>query len=125
MIRALAMIAMLAGPTAPVMDERCDLIELNHFYDDEHGHHVFDQLVFFDWCDRTCRFQVRDWRMVKDDRPLPVRDGRGWKVQWSDNGILRDVKAISIRETWTQYDPELLERNCLPKELRRELSKIK
>jgi hypothetical protein len=29
-----------------------------------------------------------------------------------------------VRETWTQYDPELLEREFLPKERRRELRNL-
>jgi hypothetical protein len=29
------------------------------------------------------------------------------------------VRAASFRETWTQYDPELIERDYLPKEKRR------
>jgi hypothetical protein len=30
-----------------------------------------------------------------------------------------------MRETWTQYDPELVEREYLPKERRRELRTVK
>jgi hypothetical protein len=43
---------------------------------------------------------------------------------WHDGLTLRQVRAASIRETWTQYDPELIERSVLPKEHRRELSNV-
>ena len=34
--------------------------------------------------------------------------------------VLRTVTAKSFRETWTQHDPELAERDYLPKERRRD-----
>ncbi len=44
---------------------------------------------------------------------------------WNDGEILRHIRAASFRETWTQHDPELLEREYLPKEERRELKTIR
>jgi hypothetical protein len=37
---------------------------------------------------------------------------------------LRQIYAKQFRETWTQYDPELTEREFLPKDKRRDLRKL-
>lgn len=119
-----------------------DLVELNHLYD-EKGDLVFDQLIWYDWSESEGRFQVRAWRLVKDHGPMPIRQwfdkfdgqsanlltglpakGRGvWVSSWDDKGNFRRVTARSFTESWTQWDVELLEREHLPKEKRRELSK--
>jgi hypothetical protein len=65
--------------------------------------------------------------MVKNPAQLPQRDWRegGYQSVWQDGEVLRRVRAESMRETWTQYDPELIEREYLPRERRRELRMIK
>lgn len=121
-------------PYTPVIEDRVDLIEVNHLYT-ENGVLSFDQLIFYEWSDHFCRYNVVDWRMLKRQSQNPVRDGRGWRVTWIENvpgdykssyeakPLFRSVKAKSIRETWTQIDPEITERDILSKDLRRELSK--
>jgi hypothetical protein len=70
---------------------------------------------------------VRAWRLVKNPAQLPQRDWQdgGYVAVWHDGEVLRHVHAESMRETWTQYDPELIEREFLPKEQRRELRMVK
>jgi hypothetical protein len=114
-------------PTEHAKVDRVDLVEINHFYD-EQGRLVFDQLIFYDWSAVEKRYNVRAWRLLKSPAQIPVRN---WKDKdyvaiWHDSkerDVLRKVVAKMIRETWTQYDPELLEREFLPQEKRRELSK--
>src|SRR5687768_7814220 len=48
-------------PIRHVAVDQVEVIEYNHFYD-EHGRHVFDQLLFYDWSPRDNRYQIRDWR---------------------------------------------------------------
>ena len=110
-------------PRETALEDRVDLVEVNHFHD-ESGKHVFDQLIFYDWCRRVCRHQVVAWRLIKGPSPLPRRDWerRDYACTWSDSGVLRSVRAASLRETWTQYDPELAERDMLPLSQRRELA---
>lgn len=112
-------------PPAPdVVQERCDLVEVNHFYDDK-GRLVYDQVIFYDWWPERSRHMIRAWRLVKSPAILPRYDWRHgcWRSFWHDGEILRDVRADCYRETWTQYDSELAERDFLPKEQRRELAK--
>lgn len=118
----LCLVLLAANPSSEVLEERVDLIELNHFFDDQ-GRHVFDQLIFYDWSPGTAHYQVRAWRLSKTERQLPQRDWTrgGYALRWQDGEHLRCVTAIGRRETWTQYDRELDERDFLPKELRMDL----
>jgi hypothetical protein len=111
-------------PEKNVAVDHVDLIEVNHFYD-ENGKHVFDQVIFYDWCSQENRHQVRAWRLVKSASQKPTRDwqGEGYETVWHDGDVLRHVTSKLHRESWTQYDPELLERNALPKDQRAELVK--
>ena len=97
-----------------VARESLDLVEVNHFFD-EQGREVFTQVIFWDWSESDCRYMVRAWRLVKNPNILPVRDWDrgGYRSLWQDGEQLRDIHALSFRETWTQYDPELVEREFL------------
>lgn len=120
------LILLLTIPSLPesVTAEQVDVVEVNHFYDDN-GRHVFDQVIFYDWSDGWQRHQVVAWRLIKDRSQLPQRNwqasSESYVTFWVDQEVLRKVTAKSFRETWTQYDPELLEREALRKEDRREL----
>lgn len=120
----LGVLAAVCGlsPQEDVSRDRVDLVEVNHFYDDV-GRHVFDQVIFYDWSPADCRHVVRAWRMVKSDSQLPIRNWADdtYTATWNDGEVLREVRAATMRESWTQYDPELVEREFLPKEKRREL----
>jgi hypothetical protein len=119
-------VALGTSPQQDVARESVDLIEVNHFYD-EHGRLVFDQVIFYDWSAGDARYMVRAWRLVKNPAQLPHRDWRdgGYAALWQDGEVLRHVRSHAIRESWTQYDPELVEREYLPKERRKELRTVK
>jgi hypothetical protein len=146
MMTVLSLLLLSIIPHDDVLRDSADLVEINHFYD-EHGRLVFDQVIWYDWAppytgpltddvqtrfvDETediraddWRFQLRAWRLVKNPNIMPVRDWQrgGYSSFWEDgNQGMRLVNAKSIRETWTQEDPELYERRFLPKEKRRGL----
>jgi hypothetical protein len=113
-------------PQEVVARDQVDLIEINHYYD-EYGKHVFDQLIFYDWSAEESRHHVRAWRLIKHDSQIPYRDWQKeqYVATWQDGDVLRTVQSDSIRETWTQYDPELLERAALPKSQRKELRRFR
>jgi hypothetical protein len=150
-VLTLALLLLGIVPHDDVARESVDLAELNHFYD-EHGRLVFDQVIFYDWGppytgpitddaqtrfvdesapepvkNENWRYQVRAWRLVKNPNLLPIRDWTtgGYRSIWQDGEQVRDIRAKSFRETWTQEDPELIERRFLPKEKRRELLPVK
>ena len=104
----------------PAVVDRVDVIELNH-YCDAMGNVVLSQVIFWDWNYRDSRFEVRDWRLYKCHmRPLSSRDG--CKMRWLDKDIFRRVHAKQFAETWTGYDPEVVDRRYLPCDQRRLLS---
>lgn len=117
--------ALSANPPADVATDYVDIVEVNHFYD-ERGRHVFDQVIFYDWSAQQCRFNVRDWRLMKKPGQMPQRDWntRRYVCIWHDGKVLRKVQADHFRESWSQQDPELLERAYLPKDQRKELVKL-
>ena len=80
-------------------------------------------MIFYDWSQDVGRYQVRAWRLVKSPTQFPQRDWEqgNYLSIWQDGEVLRKIRAASARESWTQYDPELVEREYLPKELRRDL----
>lgn len=116
--------ALAFQPTEAAVFDKVDLVEINHFHDDQ-GRLVFDQLIFYDWCSVQCRFNVRAWRLLKTPAQVPTRDWKtgDYRACWHDGTTLRKVRAGAMRESWTQYDPELVEREFLAKEKRRDLLK--
>ena len=106
-----------------IVEDEVDMTEVNHFYD-EQGGHVFDQVIYYDWCNVANRYQVVAWRLQKSPSQVPTQDPETKKyiATWHDGTVMRGVKATSYRESWTQYDPELVERDFLPKEWRQDLS---
>jgi hypothetical protein len=114
-----------ASPSPKISEERVDLIEVNHFHDDQ-GRPVFDQILFYDWSPSDQRYQIRDWRLLKNTNQIPLRSTKDgdYVAVWSDfksRDILRKTQAKLLRESWTQYDPELVERDFLPEGKRRKL----
>ena len=122
---ALFLASVCLNPVDDVATDRVDLVELNHLYD-EQGKHVFDQIIFYDWSARSGRYNVCAWRLLKHPHQVPHWDSKTGRyvALWRDGRLLRKVQAKTMRESWTQHDPELIERAFLPKEQRRELQKL-
>lgn len=61
--------------------------------------------------------------MVKDRSQYPRIDhgDESAFMLWNDEGVLREVRAKAVRESWEQYDPEMSEREVIPKEARQQL----
>lgn len=106
----------------PMLCDTVDRVEVNHVYDGL-GQSVFSQIIWSDWSAIDGRFQVRAWRLIKVQAIVPKRRGGYWVSRWLDGGKRREVRAKQYRETWTQHDPELLEREMLPKKLRTGLAR--
>jgi hypothetical protein len=117
------LLAACVGPSVGsrdiVANQRVDLIELNHFIDQD-GREVFRQVLFYDWSKKHHRYIVRAWRLVKSDSQLPRRHWSPacYQCTWHDEGLLREITAPAFRETWTQQDPERQNRKIVPEEER-------
>lgn len=108
-----------SGGIAPVAHQRVDLIELNHFIDQD-GREIFRQVLFYDWSPRHRAYIVRAWRLVKSDSLVPRRrwSPACYECVWHDDGLLRQVTAPAFRETWTQRDPERANRKVVAEDNR-------
>jgi len=109
-------------PYDNVVVDEVDVTEINHFHD-ENGRLVFDQIILYRWSYRDSRHYVVAWRMLKTSAQVPRYDVRRkmYVATWhdtQDGDVLRRVISKSVRVTFTQHDPELSERQFLPKEKR-------
>ena len=108
----------------PVVIDQCDLLEINHHYTQE-GRLVFTQYIFYEWDHYNHRHQVIAWRLKTHMKG--VLKNRDWvnntyRFKWNDKGTMREVRSSLFKETWTTFDPELLERDYFPKDRRKGLS---
>lgn len=112
---ALLLVCLLSVGFSPVIETKVDVIERNNFYDDC-GRLVFVQFIFWTFNNDASRYDIIAWRLDKGQFSF----SKG-SVFFHDGERLRRVRFQSFRETWTQYDPELIERAILSTEDRKEL----
>ena len=107
-----------------VIEESIDMIELNHFYDPA-GRHIYDQVIFYHLAPETGKYRVRAWCLVEDRETLSRRPFRNpatgqVRVDWYDgeHKVLRRLASPIYRESWTQVDPERMDKRFLDERLR-------
>jgi hypothetical protein len=107
-------------PLETVVRDRFDTIEINSLYDDN-GQHVFSQVLFRRFDKQMNREVIEDWRLLKRIHNVPAQQ---IFIFFDDQDhVLRRVTYNEVRETFTQHDPELIDREHLPKEMRQGLTK--
>lgn len=127
-MQALLLTLILASnPPEDVLIEHVDILELNHYYDDQ-GELVFRQLIFWSWHDTgtdylpSGRFNIRAWRLINNGvKEHVVIDTPNNRIIFHDQTKLRKISFTTFIETWTQYDIELYERKYLPQNMRKGL----
>lgn len=87
-------------------------IEVNRVYDGC-GELVLTQAIL--WADYPDGEHVVAWRALRE-REGPVPSRGGWSLDWQ--GRPGAVWSPVLRRTWTQYDPELLDRRAIRPECR-------
>jgi hypothetical protein len=120
-----AIVLLICGlvPHSTIAFDRCDVVQIDHYYDDRWSL-VFDQMIFWEWSEEQSMYRVLAWRLIKSKDQCPLRDwvAGGYVVRWMDGSILREVRAESIRESWSQSDQEVENRNMFPVHKRRLLN---
>jgi hypothetical protein len=98
------------------LEIRVDLIEVNHFND---GHNGYDQVILYRWSPDYCRYDVVTWYLANslDCYPRQVHENRYEAVYKSQKGDRRIV-ARSLKETWTDRDPERDQKRLLAERYR-------
>src|SRR5687767_2601853 len=109
------LLAILPQPQVAVDTVAC--LERNHFYDNE------ARLIFIQIIGWERDHHVRFWVLEKEHRIQKDFTG-GYVLRFDDAGIMREIRSPNYNETWTQEDPELLDRDLLPKADRRPLSRM-
>jgi len=119
-------VALLFGIGSVSCSETVDCIELNAFFDGK-GKLCFEQVIFWEFS-RTSGFpEVRAWRMVSDNdlhnrRPVKSESTGLWVSEWTEQGRRYRIVSRQYRESFTQIDPEVLDRKKLPDAERKGLS---
>lgn len=103
----------------PVIADRVDMIELNHVFD-VRGEHVLDQVIFWDW-EGDNGWHIAAHHYDPESIERPQRSGDAWLYVWHARSAFRMVEAPMFRETWSNYDPEIAERDRRPECERRGL----
>ena len=120
----LVLCATISHKGSHLAEEVVDLIELNHFYDQQ-GRLVYDQVIFYERAPETGRFQVRAWCLVEDReslnrRPVKNQQTELYQVDWfdTDQRLHRKITSRLYRESWTQIDPERINKKIHDERLR-------
>lgn len=110
-----ALLLLATIPHQPIQSASVDLVERNTYCDSE-GKEVFTQLIFQDWNTHHGRHEIVDFVM---DRGQVQRQGN---VLWFAHlGEIHRVRTEHLRESKTQYDPEVKDRESRPVWQRRKL----
>jgi hypothetical protein len=94
----------------PTLPDPVDVIEINHVLD-ANGEETLCQLIF--WSLGPNGFmEIVAWRLHQNHNHDPRKDFRTGRyiVRMVDKGDVRVITGKAIVETWTQYDPELSDR---------------
>ena len=122
------LVALGTGGKDLVSTDEVDTIELNSYHDCK-GKLVFRQLIF--WNLRYVRRQPDCWRgpwqpwnsvcegwRICKRFPLVEKRGNRFVIHFFDkrngDGFLRKIVAKSVVRTWTQHDPEVVNRRLWP-----------
>lgn len=109
----LAVLCLLDDPG--VIVRRYDVLEINHVYD-EQAKHVFSQVLAWRWSDYGLHCQ---WWMRHEPRYHVIRERDTYSTLIHPSlGATVRVEAPCFRETWTQWDREIVDRQCFPPHLR-------
>lgn len=113
----IALLLLSANPPVDIRTTCVDTIERNTVYCDQTGRVMLEQWIFWDHARRRSRCVA--WRPHRGE--VAERTPAGWRLLWSDQGTLREVRAVSYQRTWTPTDPEVEDRGWWPQEWRRGL----
>lgn len=107
---------LLLLPLSPIQRDTAPVVELNTMYD-EAGAEVLEQVIW--WGPEA----VVDWRLaVRAGAPEYDHARKCWRNIWIDGDTIRVVTATAYKRSHTQcYDPEIADRERVPKDERRGL----
>lgn len=87
--------------------------EYVHTVEINHVSGRFTQLLY-----RDRAGEIRDWRILNDAAMMPKPAFGKYEAMWNDQGVWRSLVIEDIYETWTEHDPEVLDRKWRPETMR-------
>lgn len=123
MAALLLLISLSSSPTiASVQERNFDVVEFNHYYDKD-GQLIFDQLIFYRWDGE--RFELIDCRTIRESgyyhNAIKSFTSSNNSILFISNDKLYKVRFGEFRETWTQEDPDVKDREKYQFEARKGL----
>lgn len=96
------------------VSEHCDQVEVNHYHDCN-GREAFTQIIFWKWYQDDQEYHVREWKLQDAKESIEIIRGRVVTVRFRDQTekIDRVIIAECFKESWTQVDPERLDKETL------------
>lgn len=114
MTRAALLVLSVLLPGDRVLSDRVSVIEINHVQCLWTGKETLCQVIYWRWWTDD-QHHVAEWRTLASCPHARFRrDGRGWVETRDDGPVRREIRADSLRETWTTHDPEVADRELLP-----------
>lgn len=108
---ALLSVVLSGSVQEPVMCVDRAVFEVNHV----EGR--FTQIVY-----RERSGELRDWRVLNDNKVLPFfYDNRKWYAEVDIGVETFWIEVLELYETWTDKDPEVIDRKLRPDSFRRKL----
>lgn len=108
------LLLILTLPNETIVENTFDLIELNHYYNDE-GKRVFSQYMMCDWSNEKKTFVCQIWLMQGEDVSHELTLNGVELLLWDPKSKrrLHRIRAPAFTETWTQFDREVENRKIL------------
>lgn len=125
-VALLALLAVDSGSRCCAVPDCVDRIELNHHVCPRTGEMILDQIIFWDYSPAQSCFVVRGWRSHKSFAQTPYHVGPSlYRTCWHDardSNAMRVVTAGSFVETFTDYDPEIVNGEAFDRNCRKDLA---
>lgn len=110
-----------------VIHDSVDVIEINECLHRPGAQGTLLQVIFWEFNLYKSEYHVVAWRMWKPQQSHPVYDHKAKKyvlIFWDDrDDVIRCVTATSYRASFTEYDPEVQNRDIHHRNHRRRLTK--
>ena len=107
-----------------IVEDSCDVIEVNEVYGSDWAARRFTQVIFYDYrnkfdhveLEREWDHYIGDWRILNVGTVRKNHERKEWVLIFFDekDDVVRVVKATSYRHTQANYDHEVTDRKRLP-----------
>lgn len=119
MIKFILLLLLCKIPYTGIIEKQvdCNLIEKNNFYN-EHGKYVYTQYIYYNWDPQLKRNIVIDYVLADDELTSIFKEGEFFYQRVKKRPHTYKIRSLHYRESWSQIDPERINKKCLHESLR-------